>query len=64
MNDAVATELELLRGIFYDDGLLIEERSSKEEEEDGGGENEGKEASFCPSGIIIAFLFHSPHFSS
>ena len=57
MNDAVATELDLLRGIFYDDGLLIEERSSKEEEEeeDGGGENES-EASFCPSGISTAFF--------
>lgn len=43
MNDAVATELELLRGIFYDDGLLIEERSSQQEQD--GNENENGEAS-------------------
>lgn len=57
MNDAVATELELLRGIFYDDGLLIEERSSEEEEDGSGGGNGEKEARFCPSGVNIPFYF-------
>lgn len=43
-NDAVATELELLRGIFYyDDGLVIEEKGQEQED---GNENENEEASF------------------
>ena len=44
MNEAVATELELLRGIFYDDGLVIEEKR-QEQQEEGGNENENEEAS-------------------
>ncbi|GAB5029680.1 Hypothetical protein NocV09_00102940 [Nannochloropsis oceanica] len=52
MNDAVATELELLRGIFYDDGLLIEERSSEEEEDGSGGGNGGKEKDFVEISLL------------
>ncbi|KAM3578157.1 hypothetical protein VYU27_000253 [Nannochloropsis oceanica] len=52
MNDAVATELELLRGNFYDDGLLIEERSSEEEEDGSGGGNGGKEKDFVEISLL------------
>lgn len=43
-NEAVATELELLRGIFYNDGLIIEEKRQEQQEQDGN-ENENEEVS-------------------
>ena len=66
MNEAVATELELLRGIFNDDGLVIEEKRQEQQEEDGN-ENENEEASLfkCLSGLKLPlfsppFLFSFP----